>query len=133
MGCKVSELASLCLALQLKLSEMPPLPRETWGVSIQELHIASCTFSGMDATHSEEEAVDDADSENEEDDLHIDDELLDVAEEFALADEYHHQPELDMGEEYLWGQEWENDILDMDSQSSPSKRAHRYLKDIENF
>ena len=69
--------------------------------------------------------MDDADSENEEDDLHIDDDLLDIAEEFALADEYHHQPELDIREEYLWGQEWKNDILDIDPQSSSSKRAHR--------
>ena len=43
-------------------------------------------------------------SENEEDSMPMDDELLDVAEEFALADEYHYQLESDVGEEYVWGQ-----------------------------
>ena len=86
-------LASLCLVWQLKLSEMPPLPGKTWGVSVEELHAATCTFPGMDAIVTEEE------------NMPIDDELLDVAEEFALADEYHHQFESDVGEEYVWGQQ----------------------------
>ena len=73
---------------------MPSLPRETWGISIEELHAASCTSPEVDPADSEEETLDDADSENEEENLPIDDELLDVAEEFALADEYHHLPEL---------------------------------------
>ena len=55
----------------------------------------------------------------------MDDELLDVAEEFALADEYHYQLESDVGEEYVWGQHWENDILDVELQSSPSKRTRQ--------
>ena len=76
----------------------------------------------MDAIVTEEENMDDVDSENEEDNMPIDDELLDVAEEFALADEYHHQFESDVGEEYVWGQQWENDVLDVELQSSPSKR-----------
>ena len=46
-SCKISVLASLCLAWKLKLSEMPPLPGKTWGVSVEELHAATCTFPGM--------------------------------------------------------------------------------------
>ena len=52
----------------------------------------------------------------------IDDELLDVVEEFALADEYHHH--LNVEEEYVWSQQWEDDILDVEPQSSPRQRAH---------
>ena len=125
LSCKISVLASLCLAWKLKLSEMPPLPGKTWGVSVEELHAATCTFPGMDAIVTEEENMDDVDSENEEDNMPIDDELLDVAEEFALADEYHHQFESDVGEEYVWGQQWENDVLDVELQSSPSKRIRQ--------
>ena len=118
-------LASLCLVWQLKLSEMPPLPGKTWGISVEELCAETCTFPEIDTADNEEENRDDVDSENEEDSMPMDDELLDVAEEFALADEYHYQLESDVGEEYVWGQHWENDILDVELQSSPSKRTRQ--------
>ena len=118
---KIAELASFCLAWQLKLSEMPSLPGKTWGVDVEELHVATCIFPETDITEAEGETIDDPDSEYEGDNTPIDDELLDVVEEFALADEYHHH--LDVEEEYVWSQQWEDDILDVEPQSSPRKRA----------
>jgi len=50
---------------------------------------------------------------------------LNAAEEFALADEYHHQVGDGMEEGITWIEQWEDDVLDMDPQSSPSKRACR--------
>ncbi|KAI5983957.1 hypothetical protein EDD15DRAFT_2390612 [Pisolithus albus] len=44
--------------------------------------------------------------------------------EFALADEYHQQSDGPMGE-FSWGDEWDNNLLDMDPPSSPSKRVCR--------
>ena len=122
MNCKISELASFCLVWQLKLSEMPSLPGKSWVVGVEELHAATGTLPGMDTAETEGETVDDTDSEYEGDNMPIDDELLDVVEEFALADEYHHH--LNVEEEYVWSQQWEDDILDVEPQSSPRKRAH---------
>ena len=122
-------LASLCLAWKLKLSEMPPLPGQTWSVSVEELHAETCTFPG-DAIVTEEENMDDVDSENEEDNMPINNELLDVAEEFALADEYHHQFESDVGEEYVWGQQWENDVLHRCRASVISKQKNTSIAKV---
>jgi hypothetical protein len=118
-------LASLCLAWQMKLSEMPPHPDEIWGVSAEDLHTATCIFPFMHVVDIEEETIDDIDSENGREELPIDDELLDAAEEFALADEYHHQVGDGLEEGITWIEQWEDDVLDMDPQSSPSKRARR--------
>ena len=118
-------LASLCLARQMKLSEIPSHPDEIWGVGVEELHTATCIFPFMHIADIEEENMDDTDSEKEREDLSLDDELLDAAEEFALADEYHHQLGDSLEEEITWIEQWEDDVLDMDPQSSPSRRVHR--------
>jgi len=107
-------LASLCLAWQMKLSEMPSHPDEIWGVSAEDLHTAICNFPFMHVVDIEEETIDDIDSENGREELPIDDELLDVAEEFALADEYHHQVGDGLEERITWIEQWEDDVLDMD-------------------
>ena len=100
---------------------MPSFPGKSWVVGVEELHAATGTFPGMDTAEIEGETVDDTDSEYEGDNMPIDDELLDVVEEFALADEYHHH--LNVEDEYVWSQQWEDDILDVEPQSSPRKRA----------
>ncbi|KAL4061864.1 hypothetical protein V8B97DRAFT_2027067 [Scleroderma yunnanense] len=102
--CKSSILANICLAWQIKLSEMPSLPRETWGVSVEELQTAVCTSSVVHTVVSEDDTMD-ADSENELNEVPMDDELLDVAEEFALADEYHHQLKIDVEGGYIQGEQ----------------------------
>ena len=76
--------------MAVKIKWMPSFPGETWGVGVEELHVAACTFPGIDTAETEGENMDDTDSEYEGDNMPIDDELLDVVEEFALADEYHH-------------------------------------------
>ncbi|KAI6039183.1 hypothetical protein EDC04DRAFT_2895593 [Pisolithus marmoratus] len=103
LDCRASALAALGLLWQKQLREFPGLPNIDEG-----------------------ERLDDLDLEDEEElDEMLDDELLYVAEEFALADEYH-QEFSDMASTKLpWDDEWEFDVLDMDPQSSPSKRHCR--------
>jgi len=75
----------------------------------------------MHVVDIEEGTIDDIDSENGREELPIDDELFDATEEFALADEYHHQVGDGLEEEIKWIEQWEDDVLDMDPQSSPSE------------
>ena len=82
---------------------MPSFPGETWGVGVEKLHAATCTFPGIDTAETEGENMDDTDSEYEGDNMPVDDELLDVVEEFALADEYYHH--FNAEEEYIWSQQ----------------------------
>ncbi|KAI6103899.1 hypothetical protein EDD16DRAFT_1707918 [Pisolithus croceorrhizus] len=122
LDCRTSTLASLCLMWQKQLRDFPGRPEEDWGASNEELHsmLQEHHFIIMEA--DEVERVDNFESEDEDEvDGVLDDELIYMAEEFALADEYHQG---DMGSaNLLWGDVWENDLLDMDPPSSPSKES----------
>ncbi|KAI6041013.1 hypothetical protein EDC04DRAFT_2893585 [Pisolithus marmoratus] len=126
LDCRASALAALGLLWQKQLREFPGLPGESWGVTAEELNKKVVVPHVLATDIDEGERLDDLDLEDEEElDEMLDDELLYVAEEFALADEYH-QEFSDMASTKLpWDDEWEFDVLDMDPQSSPSKRHCR--------
>ncbi|KAI6009918.1 hypothetical protein BKA83DRAFT_4504202 [Pisolithus microcarpus] len=125
LDCRASTLAGLCLMWQKQLRDYPWTPDEDWGPSDQELHSIVQVPHFMCVDGDAGERLDGIESEGEEeDDRVLDDELLCVVEEFALADEYHQQSDTSMGE-FSWGDEWHNDLLDMDPPSSPSKRVCR--------
>ncbi|KAI6004876.1 hypothetical protein EDD15DRAFT_2384749 [Pisolithus albus] len=91
LDCHASALASLCLRWQTALRDFPSLHDENWGATNEELN-SKMLISPLLATSSdEEESLDDLAFEDEEGLEVLDDELLCVAEEFALADEYHQQ------------------------------------------
>ncbi|KAI5985254.1 hypothetical protein EDD15DRAFT_2390194 [Pisolithus albus] len=125
LNCRASTLAGLCLMWQKQLRDYPWTPDEEWGPSDQELHSIVQVPHFMCVDGDAGERLDGIESEGEvEDDRVLDDELLYVVEEFALADEYHQQSDGPMGE-FSWGDEWDNNLLDMDPPSSPSKRVCR--------
>ncbi|KAI5988027.1 hypothetical protein EDD15DRAFT_2464484 [Pisolithus albus] len=125
LDCRASTLAGLCLMWQKQLRDYPWTPDEEWGPSDQELHSIVQVPHFMCVDGDAGERLDGIESEGEvEDDRVLDDELLYVVEEFALADEYHQQSDGPMGE-FSWGDEWDNNLLDMDPPSSPSKRVCR--------
>ncbi|KAI6022550.1 hypothetical protein EDC04DRAFT_2575210 [Pisolithus marmoratus] len=124
LNCRASTLAGLCFMWQKQLRDFPGIAYEDWGLSDEDLHrIVQIPHFMCDADDGER--LDGFESEGEgEDDGMLDDELLYVAEEFALADEYHQQNDMSLGE-LSWGDELDNDLLDMDPPSSPSKRVRR--------
>ncbi|KAI6127587.1 hypothetical protein EDD16DRAFT_1516581 [Pisolithus croceorrhizus] len=124
LDCRASALSGLCLMWQKQLRDFPGAPEEYWGASDEELHSMLQGPCSIFLDGDEVERFDglDSDSEDEEDENGVlDDELIYVAEEFALADEYH-QSDLCLAE-FSWGDDWDNDLLDMDPPSSPSKRV----------
>ncbi|KAI6016833.1 hypothetical protein BKA83DRAFT_4059403 [Pisolithus microcarpus] len=126
LDCRASALSGLCLMWQKQLRDFPGAPEEYWGASDEELHSMLQGPCSIFLDGDEVERVDglDSDSEDEEDENGVlEDELIYVAEEFALADEYH-QSDLCLAE-FSWGDDWDNDLLDMDPPSSPSKRVCR--------
>ncbi|KAI6023226.1 hypothetical protein BKA83DRAFT_4125863 [Pisolithus microcarpus] len=115
LDCRASALSGLCLMWQKQLRDFPGAPEEYWGASDEELHSMLQGPCSIFLDGDEVERVDglDSDSEDEEDENGmLDDELIYVAEEFALADEYH-QSDLCLAE-FSWGDDWDNDLLDMD-------------------
>ncbi|KAI5980967.1 hypothetical protein EDD15DRAFT_2392327 [Pisolithus albus] len=118
--------AGLCLMWQKQLRDFPGAPEEYWGASDEELHSklqGPCSIF-MDADKVERvDGLDEEDEDEEDEDGVLDDELIYVAEEFAVADEYH-QSDLCLPE-FSLGDDWDNDLLDMDPPSSPSKRVCR--------
>ncbi|KAI5988921.1 hypothetical protein EDC04DRAFT_2614423 [Pisolithus marmoratus] len=123
--CHASALASLCLLWQKQLRGFPSLPDESWGANNEELNRKVLASHLLATDGDEEESLDDLKFEDEEEPEMLDDELLCVAEEFALADEYHQQFSDMPSTDVVWADEWEFDVLDMDPQSSPSKRHCR--------
>ncbi|KAI6018346.1 hypothetical protein EDC04DRAFT_2869985 [Pisolithus marmoratus] len=120
-----SKLAGLCLMWQKQLSDFPGAAYENWGLSNEDLHSMVQVPHLMCVDADDGERLDGFESEGEgEDDTVLDDELLYVAEEFALADEYHQHNDMSLAE-LSWGDEMDSDLLDMDPPSSPSKRACR--------
>ncbi|KAI6029186.1 hypothetical protein BKA83DRAFT_4461857 [Pisolithus microcarpus] len=91
LDCHASALASLCLGWQKALREFPSLPDENWGATNEELNRKMLVSHLLATSGDEEESLDDLAFEDEEGLEVLDDELLCVAEEFALADEYHQQ------------------------------------------
>ncbi|KAI6143416.1 hypothetical protein BKA82DRAFT_4331278 [Pisolithus tinctorius] len=123
LDCRALRLAGLCILWKRQLRGYPGTPNENWGASDEELHSMVQGGHVIYIDGDNEERFDGLESEGEEDEDEVmDDELLCVAEEFALADEYHQQSDMPL-EEFCWGEEWENDLLDMDPPSSPSKRV----------
>ncbi|KAI6010472.1 hypothetical protein BKA83DRAFT_4503479 [Pisolithus microcarpus] len=115
-----------CHASALKaLREFPSLPDENWGATNEELNRKMLVSHLLATSGDEEESLDDLAFEDEEGLEVLDDELLCVAEEFALADEYHQQFSDMASTDLVWDDEWEFDVLDTDPQSSPSKRHCR--------
>ncbi|KAI5990497.1 hypothetical protein EDD15DRAFT_2198075 [Pisolithus albus] len=106
-----------------QLRDYPWTPEEDWGPSDQELHSLAQVPHFMYVDGDAGERLDSIESEGEgEDDRVLDDELLYVVEEFALADEYHQQSDASMGE-FSWGDEWDDDLLELDPPSSPTYKA----------
>ncbi|KAI6037646.1 hypothetical protein EDC04DRAFT_2868602 [Pisolithus marmoratus] len=125
LNCRLSKLAGLCLMWQKQLSDFPGAAYENWGLSNEDLHSMVQVPHLMCVDADDGERLDGFESEGEgEDDTVLDDELLYVAEEFALADEYHQHNDMLLAE-LSWGDEMDSDLLDMDPPSSPSKRACR--------
>ncbi|KAI5994553.1 hypothetical protein F5J12DRAFT_726322, partial [Pisolithus orientalis] len=123
LDCRALRLAGLCILWKRQLRGYPGTPNENWGASDEELHSIMQGSHVIYIDSDNEERFDGLESEGEEDEDEVmDDELLCVAEEFALADEYHQQSDMPL-EEFGWGEEWENNLLDMDPPSSPSKRV----------
>ncbi|KAI5988459.1 hypothetical protein F5J12DRAFT_898192 [Pisolithus orientalis] len=123
LDCRALRLAGLCILWKRQLRGYPGTPNENWGASDEELHSMVQGGHVIYIDGDNEQRVDGLESEGEEDEDEVmDDELLCVAEEFALADEYHQQSDMPL-EEFCWGEGWENDLLDMDPPSSPSKRV----------
>ncbi|KAI6043824.1 hypothetical protein EDC04DRAFT_2890526 [Pisolithus marmoratus] len=91
LDCHASALASLCLLWQKQLRGFPSLPDESWGANNEELNSKVLVSHLLATDGDEEESLDDLKFEDEEEPEMLDDELLCVAEEFALADEYHQQ------------------------------------------
>ncbi|KAI6132563.1 hypothetical protein EDD16DRAFT_1514690 [Pisolithus croceorrhizus] len=125
LDCRASALAGLCLLWKKKLKDFPWSPDENWGASDVELQSMAQVPHFICVDEDEGERLDGFESEGEgEDDGVLDDELLYVAEEFALADEYHQQNDMVLAE-FSWGDEWDDGLTDMDQPSSPSKRVCR--------
>ncbi|KAI6006266.1 hypothetical protein F5J12DRAFT_905739 [Pisolithus orientalis] len=121
LDCRALRLAGLCILWKRQLRGYPGTPNENWGASDEELHSMVQGGHVIYIDGNNEEWFDGLESEGEEDeDEAMDDESLCVAEEFALADEYHQQSDMPL-EEFCWGEEWENDLLNMDPPSSTSK------------
>ncbi|KAI6094879.1 hypothetical protein F5141DRAFT_1222941 [Pisolithus sp. B1] len=116
---RASTLAGLCLMWKKQLMDIPWTTDENWGPSNEELHRMVQVPHFICVDGDEGERVDGFESEGE---GVLDDELLYVAEEFALVDEYHQHSDMLLAE-VSWGDEWDNDLLDMDQPSSPSKRV----------
>ncbi|KAI6155911.1 hypothetical protein BKA82DRAFT_4349157 [Pisolithus tinctorius] len=118
LDCRALRLAGLCILWKRQLRGYPGTPNENWGASDEELHSMVQGGHVIYIDGDNEERFDGLESEGEEDEDEVmDDGLLCVAEEFALADEYHQQSDMPL-EEFYWGEEWENDLLDMDPPSS---------------
>ncbi|KAI6154752.1 hypothetical protein BKA82DRAFT_4010519 [Pisolithus tinctorius] len=114
LDCRALRLAGLCILWKKQLRGYPGTPNENWGASDEELHSMVQGGHVIYIDGDNEERFDGLESEGEEDEDEVmDDELL---------YEYHQQSDMPL-EEFCWGEEWENDILDMDPPSSPSKRV----------
>ncbi|KAI6135372.1 hypothetical protein EDD17DRAFT_1779101 [Pisolithus thermaeus] len=125
LDCRASALAGICLLWKEKLRDFAWSPDENWGASDVELQSMVQVPRFIWVDEDEGERLDGCESEGEgEDDGVLDDELLYVAEEFALADEYHQQSDMVLAE-FSWGDEWDDGLMDMDQPSSPSKRVCR--------
>ncbi|KAI6156048.1 hypothetical protein EDD17DRAFT_1512765 [Pisolithus thermaeus] len=125
LDCHASALASLCLLWQKPLRGFPSLPDESWGATNEELNSKMLVSHLLATSGDEEESLGDLAFEDEEELEMLDNELLCVAEEFALADEYHQQFSDMASTDLVLDDEWEFDVLDMDPQSSPSKKHCR--------
>ncbi|KAI5998950.1 hypothetical protein F5J12DRAFT_784793 [Pisolithus orientalis] len=126
LDCRASALASLSLLWQEKLRDFPGGADESWEARVEEWKNMDYAPLIMDMDRNEEVGWEDLESENDDgDDEVLDGDLLCVAEEFALADEYHQQFSEMSLTEFSWADDWELDVLDMDLPSSPSKRPHR--------
>ncbi|KAI6150895.1 hypothetical protein BKA82DRAFT_4013521 [Pisolithus tinctorius] len=126
LDCRASALASLSLLWQEKLRDFPGGADESWEARVEEWRNMDYAPLIMDMDRNEEVGWEDLESENDDgDDEMLDDDLLCVAEEFALADEYHQQFSEMSLTEFSWADDWELDVLDMDPPSSPSKRPCR--------
>ncbi|KAI5999920.1 hypothetical protein EDD15DRAFT_2386268 [Pisolithus albus] len=110
LDCRASALSGLCLMWQKQLRDFPGAPEEYWGASDEKLH------SKVQDKVERVDGLDEEDEDEEDEDGVLDDELIYVAEEFALADEYH-QSDLCLPE-FSLGDDWDNDLLDMDPPSS---------------
>ncbi|KAI6102924.1 hypothetical protein F5141DRAFT_1217495 [Pisolithus sp. B1] len=120
LDCRASALAGLCLLWKEKLRDFAWSPDENWGASDVELQSMVQVPNFIWVDDDEGERLDGCESEGEgEDDGVLDDELLYVAEEFALADEYHQQSDMVLAE-FSWGDEWDDGLMDMDQPSSLS-------------
>ncbi|KAI6153024.1 hypothetical protein BKA82DRAFT_4349407 [Pisolithus tinctorius] len=121
--CRALRLVGLCILWKRQLRGYPGTPKENWGASDEELHSMVPGGHVIYIDGDNEERFDGLESEGKEDEDEVMDvELLCVAVEFALADEYHQQSDMQL-KESCRGEEWENDLQDMDPLSSPSKRV----------
>ncbi|KAI5993753.1 hypothetical protein F5J12DRAFT_907337 [Pisolithus orientalis] len=99
LDCRALRLAGLCILWKRQLRGYPGTPNENWGASDEELHSMVQGGHVIYIDSDNEERFDGLESEGEEDEDEVmDDELLCVAEEFSLADEYHQQSDMPLEE-----------------------------------